>query len=79
MAPENVVLIDRMSSNSTFLALHESYLKVPLKSLSLRLGTIISPISISPIESGPPMLDAISDLGITARVVTFSCLGRHRI
>ena len=75
MFPENVVLMDRVISNSTFLALHESYLNVPLKSLNRRFGIDISPISISATESGPPMLEAISDFGITARVVLFLVLG----
>ena len=79
MFPEKVVLMDKVIANSTFFALHESYLKFPLKFFNLRSGIDISPISISAIERGPPMLEAISDFGITARVVTFSSLGRQRI
>lgn len=71
MFPEKVVPIERVISNSTFFALQESYLKFPLNFFNCKLGMDISPISISAIESGPPMLEAISDLGITARVVTF--------
>ncbi len=47
MFPEKVVLIDKVISNSTFFALHESYLKFPLKFFNLRFGIDISPISIS--------------------------------
>jgi len=36
-------------------ALHESYLKFPLKFFNIRFGIDIFPISISTIESGPPM------------------------
>ena len=79
MFPENDVLIDKVISNSTLLALQESYLKFPLKFFNRRLGIDISPISISATVRGPPMLEAIDEFGITARDVTFSSLGRHLI
>ena len=56
---------------STFFALHDSYVKSPLKSSNSTFGIVIVLISIWSMVTGPPMLEAISEFGIITRDVIF--------
>lgn len=62
---------------STFFALHDSYVKSPLKSSSSTFGIVIVLISIWSMVTGPPMLEAISEFGIITRDDTFLAWGQR--
>ena len=77
MLPVNVVLMESVSSSSTFFALQEVYEKLPLNPFRPRLGMETDPTSIRSMDRGPPMLEEICEVGIIMRFAVFFLLGQR--